>query len=151
MKLAHLQQQITELTNSKDLEWSTGSFSKRMVLLHSSISGAANACKGDNSSACTSDLAILVIQIVAFPAMFPSWGDIWESQGLVDFITKDVYCDLWDCLYKLHHLAAGLVGGRSDIILLIKMLQVVSTAAKQYNIDLVKAIEEQMDIYWQTV
>lgn len=150
MKLAHLQQQISELTSSKDLEWFSGPFSKRIVMLHSSISGAANACRTGKNTACTSDLAKLVIQIVAFPAMFPSWGDIWESQGLGDFKTGDVFCDLWDCLHKLHQLAAGLVGGRSDIILLIKMLQVVCTAAKQYNIDLAKAIKEQMDIYWQT-
>ena len=149
MKLAHLQQQITELTSSRDLEWFSGPFSKRIVMLHASISGAANACRAGKDTACTTDLAKLVIQIVAFPAMFPSWGDIWESQGLDDFRTGDVFCDLWDCLHKL---PAGIkpISSHCDIILLIKMLQVVCTAARQYNIDLVKAIKEQMDIYWQT-
>ena len=150
MRLAHLQQEIAELKDTKDLEWGSGSFSKRIVLLHSSISGAALACKTGQTSNCASELAALVIQIIAFPAMFPSWGDIWGAQSLEDFKTEDISGDLWDNWYKLHQLASGLVGGRSDIILLFKMLQVARAASQEQNIELSGAIKEQMDSYWQT-
>ena len=150
MRLAHLQQQIAELKDNKDLEWGSGSFSKRIVMLHSSISGAALACKTSQTSNCASELAALVIQIIAFPVMFPSWGDIWGSQSLEDFKTDGISGDLWDHLYKLHQLASGLVGGRSDIILLFKMLQVARAATQLQNIELTRAIKEQMDSYWQT-
>jgi len=150
MRLANLQQQITELKDAKDLEWGSGSFSKRIVMLHSSIAGAALACKNGQTSNCASQLATLVIQIIAFPAMFPSWGDIWGSQSLEDFKTEGISGDLWDHYYKLHQLASGLVGGRSDIILLFKMLQLARAAAQLQNIELSGAIKEQMDSFSQT-
>lgn len=150
MKLAHLQQQIAELKNTAHLEWDSGSFSKRIVLLHSSISGAATACRDGQTAACASELAALVIQVVAFPSLFPLWGDIWGAQTLKDFKTDGITGDLWDHLHKLHQLASGLVGGRSDIILLFKILKVARAATQLENIELARAIKERMDRYWQT-
>jgi hypothetical protein len=150
MKLAHLQQQIADLQNTIDLEWNSGSFSKRIVLMHSSISGAAQACKNDQTTRCACELAELVIQIVAFPSFFPSWGDIWGVQSLNDFSTEGLAGDLWDHLYKLHQLASSLVGGRSDIILLFKLLQVARAATQLQNIELAGAIQEQLESHWQT-
>lgn len=151
MELAHLQQQVTELKDSVALEWSSGSFSKRMVLLHGSISGAALACRTEQAGHCGAELAALVIQVIAFPTMFDDWGDIWGTQTLTDFKTEGICGDLWDCLYRLHQYVAGLVGGRSDIILLIKILQVARAAAHRQGIDLAQAIELKMAEYWQTV
>lgn len=148
MKLVHLQQQISELRNSKTLEWGSGSFNKDIILLHGSISGSACACNSGQSDKCTAELAIFVIQLIDFPAMFPNWGDIWGMQQLEDFKTIDISGDLWDHYYKLHQLTSGLVGGRSDIILLYKMLQIARTIAQAQNIDLPRAIKDQMDIFW---
>lgn len=150
MKLADLQQLVTELKDSVPLEWCSGSFSKRMVLLHSSISGAALACKTEQKTGCGAELAALVIQVAAFPAMFEDWGDIWGAQTLADFKTEGICGDLWDCLHKLHQYVAGLVGGRSDIVLLIKILQVTRAAAHRQGVDLTEAIQSKIKEYWQT-
>lgn len=150
MKLAHLQQQIADLKNSTHLEWDSSSFSKRIVMLHSSISGAARACTTGHGPDCASELASLVIQVVAFPTAFSGWGDIWGAQTLKDFTPENATGDLWDYLHKLHQLASGLVGGRSDIILLFKILQVARAATQLQNIELARAIKEKMDSYWQT-
>ena len=150
MRLAHLQQQVANLKSSMNFEWDSSSFSKRIVLLHSSISGAALACTAGQASECASELATLVIQVVAFPAMFPDWGDIWGAQTLKDFKSEGISGDLWDHLHKLHQFASGLVGGRSDIILLFKILQVTRAASQLQNIELAEAIQKKLDSYWQT-
>jgi hypothetical protein len=150
MKLAHLQQQILEMRENKDPEWGTGTFHKHIVMLHSHISGAAAACDNGQMGKCSAELAALVIRLVDFPSMFPDWGDIWGSQRLDDFSNEKISGDYWDHLYKLHQLASGLVGGRSDIILLYKMLQIARATAQLKGIDLPRAIKEQMDQYWQT-
>lgn len=150
MRLAHLQQQISELRESNTMDWGSGSFNKHIVLLHRSISGAASACHSDQLGKCASELAAFVIQLIDFPAMFPNWGDIWGNQQLDDFKYDNVTGDLWDHYYKLHQLTSGLVGGRSDIILLYKMLQVARALAQIQGVDLPRAIKEQMDRFWTT-
>jgi len=150
MKLAHLQQQISELRDSSNYKWDSGTFNKYVVLLHSHISGAAKACNVAQSEPCASELAAFVIRLIDYPTQFPNWGDIWGAQRLEDFKVEKISEDLWDHLYKLHQLAAGLVGGRSDIILLYKMLQIARATAQLQDIDLARAIKEQMDKYWQT-
>ena len=97
------------------------------------------------------ELAGFVIRLVDFSAMFPNWGDIWGAQQLEDFKTDTIKGDLWDLFHRLHQLASGLMGGRSDIILLYKMLQIARAAAQIQGIDLPRAIKEQMDRFWQTV
>lgn len=67
-----------------------------------------------------------------------------------DFKSDNITGDLWDHLYKLHQLASGLVGGRSDIILLYKMLQIARAAAQLQKVDLARAVKQKMDAYWQT-
>lgn len=150
MRLAHLQQQISELRKNKKPEWGEGSFNKNIVILHGHISGAAAAYNSGQTGKCAQELAAFVIRIIDFPTMFPNWGDIWGSQRLADFKVDKISGDVWDHLYKLHQLASGLVGGRSDIILLIKMLQIARAAAQIQEIDLARAIKEQMDNYWQS-
>lgn len=150
MRLAHLQQQLTELRDNKNLEESSGSFNKHIVMLHSCISGAATACDTEQTEMVGRKLAGIVIKLIDFPTFFPKWGDIWGAQSLEDFKIDSVAGDIWDHLYKLHQLTSGLVGGRSDIILLYKMLQVARAAAHLQNIDLARAIKQQMDSYWQT-
>lgn len=149
MRLAHLQQQISELRDNKHLEWGSGSFNKHIVLLHGSISRAAAACNTGQNGKCAPELAAFVIQLIDFPAMFPNWGDIWGAQSLEDFKIENINGDLWDHYFKLHQLTSGLVGGRSDIILLYKMLQIARATAQIHNIDLARAIKEQMDRFWQ--
>lgn len=149
MRLAHLQQQLSEIRESSNTKWGNESFHHEIVMLHSHISGAAEQCTGQ-SGRCPQELAALVIKLVDFPAMFPDWGDIWGSQRLEDFGVDKLSGDIWDHLYKLHQLASGLVGGRSDIILLYKMIQIARAAAQIQEVDLPRAIKEQMDRYWQT-
>lgn len=145
MRLAHLQKQIRELRGNTAMEWGSGSFHKHIVLLHKSISGAASTCISGQPEKCASDLAAFVIQLIDFPAMFPNWGDIWGAQHLEDFKTDNITGNLWDHYYKLHQLTSGLVGGRSDIILLYKMLQIARAVAEAQKIDLPRAITEQID------
>lgn len=149
MRLAHLQQQLSELRNSTNLDGGTGSLNKHIVMLHSCISGAATACDSGQTDAVGRELAAFVIRLVDFPSNFPSWGDIWGAQSLDDFKIDNIAGEIWDLIFKLHQLTSGLVGGRSDIILLYKLLQVARASAHLYNIDLARAIKQQMDSFWQ--
>ncbi|MTI96490.1 MAG: hypothetical protein FH749_13620 [Firmicutes bacterium] len=145
MRLSQLQQQLAELRDNLGDHQQTAEFHQRIVMLHSSISGIANACDNVPDCQCAPKLADIVIQIVSFPSQFPDWGDIWGSQEWEDFHVDKLFGDIWDHLYKLHQLTAGIVGGRSDIILLYKMIQVCRSLSQLLGIDLQEAVSERLD------
>lgn len=149
MHLAHLQQQIKDLRQEKSLDWVAPGFHKQIVLWHSNISGIAVASQHGNDQELSRELAKLLIKIVHFPALFPEWNDIWGSQTLKDFSPDITSHNIWDLLYKMHQLVSGLVGGRSDIILLYKLIQVIRATALLLELDLPRAVKGQMDYYWQ--
>jgi len=149
MRLSHLQQQIRDLVEEKGLNWDDPGFQQQIVLLHSSISGIAKAYQ-DNQR--THELfrqaAELLIRVAYFPALYPDWGDIWGSQTLDDFQPGKEGKDIWENLYTMHQLVSGLVGGRSDIILLYKLVQIIRSAATLLEVDLPRAVKTRMDAYW---
>lgn len=140
MRLAHLQQQVAELQDFKVLVADNIDFSRQVVILHSRISAVAGDLKNSNNLGY--GLAAILVNVVGFPAMFSSWGDIWGTQALDDFSPDLSLRDNWELLYKLHQLASGLVGGRSDIILLYKMVQVVRALADNLGCDLEAGLEQ---------
>jgi hypothetical protein len=140
MRLAHLQQQVAELPDFKVVVADNIDFSRQVVILHSQISAVASNLKNGNDLGY--GLAAILVNVVGFPAMFSGWGDIWGTQALDDFSPDLSLRDNWKLLYKLHQLASGLVGGRSDIILLYKMVQVVRALADKLGGDLEAGLEK---------
>lgn len=149
MRLAHLQQQIRDLRQEKGRDWDAPGFHRHIVLLHNNVSGIAVACQQGRNEELQREIAALLIRIVYFPAQFPDWDDIWGSQTLEDFPADKTCNDAWDFLFKMHQLVSGLVGGRSDIILLYKLIQVIRALALHLEVDLTRAVKSQMDYYWQ--
>ncbi len=151
MRLSHLQHQVRDLVEEKGLNWEDPGFHQQIVLLHSNISGIAMAYQErQRSQELFRQTAELLIRVAYFPALHPDWGDIWGSQTLDDFQPHKEDKDIWDTLYTMHQLVSGLVGGRSDIILLYKLVQVIRSSASLLEVDLPRAVKSRMDAYWDT-
>ncbi len=151
MRLSHLQQQVRDLVEEKSLNWESPGFHQQIVLLHSNISGIAMASQSEKrGQELFHQTAELLIKVAYLPALHPDWGDIWGSQTLDDFQPNKEEKEVWDCLYTMHQLVSGLVGGRSDIILLYKLVQVIRGTAQLLEVDLPRSVKSRMDAYWDS-